>query len=231
MDKLLFRCHSVGALLSEPKSKAARDNNELGETAKSLVRNMWLHNNFDYKERVYTDAMMKGNLCEADSMKLVSQVLGNEYRAMSKKTLSNDYIVGTPDIILTKEDCVEDIKTSENLRTFLDAEPTKIYEAQAQCYMELADKSNFRLIYCLVKTPESIIANDKKKVYYKFDCDEENPDYIAASMQIEHNNNIIESIPKEKRIKVFEFKRDKAFIENLYKKIDAARLYYNTLSL
>jgi len=160
-NKILFRSSSAGALLTEPKSKAAKEAGELGETAKTLVLNMWLQHKFGYCEDVLTDEMLKGIICEQENMALVQKVLKGEFRVAYKKNISNDFITGTPDIVLQKEDCVEDIKSSSNLRTFVEAQPNKIYETQAQCYMELTGKKNFRLIYCLCKTPESIIQSMK----------------------------------------------------------------------
>lgn len=231
MDKLLFRCHSAGNLLTEPKLKSDKEAGKLSETAKSLVEAMWLKNQFGYEEKVFTDDMLKGLLCEQDSMQLVQDVLKGEFRTRYNQVISNNYIIGTPDIVLQKEDVVEDIKTSSNLRTFFEAEPTKLYITQAQCYMALTGKKNYRLIYCLVKTPPEIMTNELKKVWYRFNCDEENPDYVKAAMQLEHNNNLIGNIPKEKRIKVFEFSYDENLIQSLYAKIEKAREYYNTLSL
>lgn len=231
MKDILFRCSSVGNLLAEPRNKADKEAGRLSETAKTLVFNMWLKNEFGYEERVMTDDMMKGLLCEQDSMNLVYSVLGGEPRFRFKEQLKNKYIIGTPDIVLKKEDVVEDIKTSSNLRTFVEAELTKLYFAQAQAYMALTGKRKYRLIYCLVKTPEELLLNQKKKFYYQFNCDEENQDYINASMQIDHNNNLIDKLPKEKRIKVFSFDYDQSFIDNMYRKIEQAREYYKTLKL
>lgn len=231
MDKLLFRCHNAGNLLTEPKLKSDKEAGKLSETAKSLVEAMWLKNNFGYEERVFTDDMLKGLLCEQDSMQLVQEVLKGEFRTRYNELITNDYLAGTPDIVLKKEDVVEDIKTSSNLRTFFEAEPTKLYTTQAQCYMALTGKKHYRLIYCLVKTPSEIMTNELKKIWYRFNCDEENEDYIKAAMQLEHNNNLIDKIPKEKRIKVFEFDYDAKLIKTLYEKIEKAREYYNTLSL
>lgn len=231
MDKLLFRCHNIGNLLTEPKLKADKEAGKLSETAKSLVQAMWLKNEFGYEERVSTDDMLKGLLCEQESMQLAQDVLKGEFRARHRTPISNDYLIGTPDIVLKKEDAVEDIKTSSNLRTFVEAELTKLYFAQGQAYMALTGKRKYRLIYCLVKTPENIILNQKKKAYYTFDCNEENEDYIKASMQIDHNNNLIDKLPKEKRVKVFDFDYDQSFVDNMYRKIEQAREFYKTLSI
>ena len=81
---LLIRCSQLGQLMTEPKSKADKDAGNLSETAKTLMLEIFLWEKYGYKERVMTDAMMKGLLCEQDSMKLVQDVLGGEFRLKNK---------------------------------------------------------------------------------------------------------------------------------------------------
>jgi hypothetical protein len=229
--QILFSCHNAHGLLTEPKSKADKDAGLLGETAKTLVKDLWLKNTFGYRERIMTDEMYKGLICEQDSMALVQSVLGGEFRKRYNQRIENDYIIGTPDIVLEHEDCIEDVKTSYNLRTFMNAELTPTYYTQGQCYMWLNGKLNYRLIYCLVPTPSEIILNEQKKLYYKFDCNEENKDYQEMCEQLEHNNSLILKLPIEQRVKVFNFDYNEEHIEKLKVQIDKARIFYNSLKL
>lgn len=228
---LLFRCSRLHPLTTDPKSKADKDAGELSQTAKSMVREMWLEDKYGYRERVMTDEMMKGLLCEQDSMALVQRVLGGEFRVKSREPKSNNWIKGQCDIELKQEDVIEDIKTSYNLRTFFNAELEDNYFGQGQGYMELYGKRKYRLIYCLVPTPEKMIIEEKKRLFFKFDCNEENEDYIRMCAQIEYNNELILQIPDKDRIKVFEFGYDMEYIDKLYKRIVKAREYYNSLTL
>lgn len=223
-----FRCSNVGLLLTEPKLKSDKEACNLSETAKTMIEEKWLFDNFGYKEDILTDEMLKGILSEQDAMQLVQDVLGGAFRKRSKKYLENDYLTGTPDIIL--DDAVEDTKCSFSVKTFFNAECTKLYETQLRCYMALTGVKKARLIYCLVETPAEIIEEQKKKLYYKFGCDEENADYIKMCLQIDKNHDI-SMIQKEKRIKVFEFEHEQEFIDKLYLKIEKAREYYNSLTL
>ncbi len=229
MDKILFRCSALGKLMTEPKLKSDKEAGNISETAKTFVEEMWLENTFGYKERVLTDEMSKGIECEESSFDLIQQVLKGEFRAKNLKRYSNEYIIGEPDLITS--DYVEDAKTSWNLRTFFNAEITKDYEAQLQGYMWLLGKQKARLIYCLVKTPNDYILNEQKKLYYRFNCDESNPMYKSMCDQLEHNNNLIDAIPAEKRIKVFEIEQNQDFIDKLKNQVEKARNYYNTLTL
>lgn len=228
-NNILIRCSGAGALLTEPKLKIDKEAGNLSETAKTFVTDLWLYNTYGFKEIIKNDYMDKGNFMEQDSMDLVQEVLGGSFRSRYATKLQNDYVLGTPDIVL--EDCVEDIKTSWNLKTFFNAELSKMYFAQAQCYMWLTNKPKYRLIYCFVPTPQHIILRECEKVAWKYDKNYDNEDYIAECQQIQRNNDLINELPKEKRVKVFAFDYDEKFIENLKVKIDKAREYYNTLKL
>lgn len=232
MDKqILFRCSGVGALMTDPLTKKDKEAGVLSATAKTFVLETWLKNEYGYYEDVVTDELMKGNVCEQDSMALVQRVLGGEFRRRFGKTLQDDTLIGHPDIILNNEDYGEDVKTSANLRTFIEATPSTLYKAQCQGYMKLSGKNNFRLIYCLVKTPPEIMIEKEKRLFFKYGCDESNPDYLKSVAQINHNNEIIDSIPVEKRVKVFEFTRDEDYLNELYSRCEKAKEYYNKLSL
>lgn len=228
-NKILFRCSGVGSLMNEPKLKSDKEAGNLSETAKTFVEDKWLFDEFGFSELLKNDYMDKGNECEQDSMELVSQVVEGGFRSRYNTKLQNDYVIGTPDIVL--QDCVEDIKTSWNLKTFFNAELSKMYFAQAQCYMWLTGKEKYRLIYALVPTPQHMVLNECEKLAWKYGKNYDNEDYIAQTQQIQRNNDLIKDLPIEKRVKVFAFDYDPAFIELLKTKIEKAREYYNTLKL
>jgi hypothetical protein len=228
-NKILFRCSGTGALMTEPKLKADKDAGNLSETAKTFVEDKWLFEQFGFSESIKNQYMDKGNECEQDSMDLVGQVVEGGFRSRYNTKLQNDYVIGTPDIVLT--DCVEDIKTSWNLKTFFNAELSKMYFAQAQCYMWLTGKEKYKLIYALVPTPQSMVLNECEKLVYKYGKNYDNEDYIKECQQIQRNNDLIKELPIEKRVKVFAFDYDPAYIETLKNKIEKAREYYNTLKL
>ena len=221
-----IRCSSIGKIMTEPKLKADKEAGNLSETAKSYVEELFLEQ-FGYRDQVMTEQMYKGILCEQESMQLVTDVLGG-FRSKYDKQLENDYLTGHPDIEI--DFVVEDIKTSWDIKTFFKAELSKDYYYQLQGYMDLLDLGKARLIYCLVNTPEEIVADLKKRIWYKFGCNEDNKDYIRMSQQIQKNHTF-DHIPLEKRIKVFEIERDQQVIDKIYKQVEKARNYYNTLSL
>jgi hypothetical protein len=228
-NNILFRCSGVGALMTDPKLKADKDAGNLSETAKTFVTDVWLLNEFGFAESIKNVYMDKGNECEQDSMDLVTQVIAGGFRSRFNTKLQNEYVIGTPDIVL--DDCVEDIKTSWNLKTFFNAELSKMYFTQAQCYMWLTGKEKYRLIYSLVPTPQSMVLNECEKLVYKYGKNHDNEDYIKECQQIQRNNDLIKDLPIEKSVKVFAFDYDPAYIETLKNKIEKAREYYHTLKL
>lgn len=232
-SKFLIRASQLGQLMTDPKTKADKEAGKLSETAKTMVESIWLNDKFGYKEHTVTDEMMKGLLCEQDSMALVQEVLGGEFRVKNEERKENGYVIGTADVVLKKQDFIEDLKSSYNLRTFFNAEfkERDAYWWQGQAYMWLWGKKNYRLIYTLVPTPEAYILEQKKKFWYKFNCDETNEDYIEISMQIDRNNELISEIPPQQRIKAFEFGIDMDAIHQITVQYDKALNYYNSLSL
>lgn len=229
--QILFRCSRLGDLMTDPKTKEAKAAGELSETAKKFVQDIWLEREYGYRERVTTKEMKKGLLCEQDSMSLVQSVLGGEFRLKCSETYTNEYLIGHPDIVLKNEDYVEDIKTSWSLRTFMDAELSKNYLAQAHGYMELTGKKKYRLIYCLIPTPEDMIEDEDRRLFFQFGGNTNNPDYLESVDQLRHNNNVILTIPKEKRVKIFDFAKDEEYCADMMRRAERAAKYYNTLSL
>jgi hypothetical protein len=192
---------------------------------------MWLEREYGYREDFMTDELLKGMICEDDSLGLVQKVVGGEFRMKNSEFFKNDFVCGTPDVILKHEDYVEDVKTSFNLRTFTESDLARNYWWQGQGYMWLTGKKNYRLVYCLVKTPDHILDGEKRRWFYKFGGDESNKHYIKACEQIDRNNDLIEELPTGSRIKVFEFQFEPEKIEALKVRIEACRKFYDSLAL
>lgn len=229
MNKLLFRCHSAGALLTDPKLKSDKDAGNLSETAKTLIESMWLHNAYGYREIITTEAMTKGLRLEQDSMALAQTVLGGSFRSKNRETFKNDYLIGVPDVLT--DEYVDDHKTCFNLRTFFEAEPSKMNITQLQGYMALTGRLKARCIFTLIPNTDDAIIKECERIAWQYGRDYENADYIAHCQQIKANNDCIATIPAEQRVKVFEFEYDGTVIEKLYARIEKGREYFNTLSL
>ncbi len=124
-NQIKIRASMVGLIMTSPKLKADKKAGLLSETAKTFVESIWLENMFEYRKEVITDEIYKGLIVEQDAMVLVQSVLGGEFRKKYRHNLENDYLTGHPDIVLS--DCVEDVKSSYDVRTFFNSELTPLY--------------------------------------------------------------------------------------------------------
>ena len=223
-----FRASATGKLMTKGRKK----DELLGETAKTMIEELFLRNEFGYDEIIQTKEMKKGHLCEAESRDLVQKVLGGSYRKRNTTNFHNEYFTGTPDIILEGDQVIEDIKNSWSLKTFFKADGSnKDYYWQGQTYMELTGAKVFRLIYTLNPIPEDLMIDEERKLYYQFGQDELNDDYQRAVTQLYHNNDLINGLKPEQRVKVFTFERDDEAIKLMYDQAKAGIEYYNTLEL
>lgn len=205
---------------------------ELGATAKSLVRDIWLRREFGYDEPVMTPQLFKGLLCEQDSIGVVSRQLpATEFRVKNMNSFHDEFFTGNPDIVLRGEDTVEDIKTSWTVKTFVEAAVPEEYYGQGQVYMHLTGMKHFRLIYVLVDTPAELVLEEHKRFFFKFGADDENPHYQEACEKLDRMHYPSRFIPEEKRIKVFSFDYDPEYIAELARRVIVAREYYATLKL
>lgn len=206
-----------------------KDDVVLSETAKSHIEDIWLRKNYSYKETTITHELIKGIVCEKESIELLMEN-DSEYREKNEQFFKNDYIHGEPDIILSE--IIEDVKNSWSLRTFFNAELSDDYYWQGQGYMDLTGKKKYKLTYVLSDTPPEIVTKEinwqMAKLSYAVTDGCFDKDKIAEQIR---KNHTFSHLPIEKRIKVFEFEYNESDINKLYKTIDAARIYYNSISL
>jgi hypothetical protein len=224
-----IRASAASQIVAQPQSKADKEAGKLGKTSENYVRDIFLLNKYGYREQVITDAMTKGNLCEAESRELISEVLGGGVRMRNINHYSNVYATGTPDIVL--KDCLEDIKNSWNLKTFFNSEVQNAYYWQAQVYMWLTNIFKYRLIYTLNPTPFDMVEHEKYRMSFKFEGGDSNPDFKEFEKQIDHNNNLILSLQPKERIRVFEIEYCESDIEFLISQVVKCRNYYDNLKL
>lgn len=93
--------------------------------------------------------------------------------------------------------------------------------------MWLTEAKQGDLIYCLVNTPEEIIANELYKLSFRF------PE-IGTSEEADakyKRNYIFNDIEASKRMKKFTFQYDEKLVEELKEKIALARQYMSGLTL
>jgi len=214
-SKFIARASGAYALLSSPRSKAAKDAGELSDTAKAMVRQTWLYDTFGIYEPFSSKYTKKGTLQEDESINLLSEVDGYFY-TKNQERKTNEFITGECDILVEGEKII-DIKSSWSANTFMEAKLTKQYETQLQCYMWLWNVPRAELAYCLVDClPEQI----EKEIKYS-----ELPEEQVLK------NMTFERIPKEQRVKKFYIERDKNFAKKMSDAVTKAQAYYDSLTL
>lgn len=221
-----FRCSSLPQLMIAPKTKSE----VLSETTKTYLRELWIKEVYRRekldKANKYT---IKGVMCEPDSMDLVSKVTGQTYFKNTKQ-LQNDYITGTPDVIVKKGRkrtpvSVIDIKTSWDIWTYAAVDEKKAYKDyyyQLFGYMWLTGAKSGTLMYCLVNTPDPIFQDEVYRHSFKFGDDTE------GLIKINYN---FDDIDPTQRLKSFVFDFNSMYVDELTSKIIAAREYMKGLTL
>lgn len=213
--------------------KAKRDAPfELTKGAKSYVEKMWRRINYGYKEPVVTDILLKGQLCEEDTIEIVEGIYKlDEFRMKNEENFEDEFFTGTPDLVFDNVDLVEDVKAPWSLKTFIEKEELEpVYYCQVQVYMHLTGKKNAAVHYCLVDTPEELVGREKQRFFWKFGGDEDNAEFVEICDQIDRNH-IVSSIPAKDRIKTFCVEYDPKFMEELISRVKLAREYYKTIKL
>ena len=203
---------------------------EFGATALAYIRECWLRNEYGYDEPVLTNELLKGLLCEDEAIGVLTRQVSGPFRVKNDELFANAWFSGTPDVLT--DDAVEDVKCSWSLKTFVDVQhPSAIYYAQGQVYMDLTGRNLFRLCHVLIDTPEQIVQEERKRFYFRFNCDEENPFYLECVRKVDAMHGASALIPESQRIKVFTFARDELYIARLRKRVEQAREVYATLTL
>jgi hypothetical protein len=217
-----IRCSSLGKIMTSPKSKGE----VLSQTAKTYLKELALEEKFgirkDFSSR-YTD---KGNIQEDTAIEMASKVLSLPFALKNTEYFENEFIKGTPDLIL--EDEIIDIKCSWDGTTFPwfeDELPNKDYFWQLVGYMWLTGKTKARVVYCLVDTPEDIVQDEIRRTSWKkfeIDVTEETENEVRAKHEFSH-------ISENKRVRAFQVELNEANIEQVKEKLLHAREYYNEL--
>ncbi len=140
---------------------------------------------FDGRQRqIFNKYMTKGDLCEEDSLQLLSDIDG-EFYEKNEKYYENDFVCGTPDNVQFD---VKDIKTNFDQDSFDNAELTTLYTWQVRTYLWLCGFTKGELVYCLVNNPLHQLENKKQHIWYQLGTpDDTDEDYIKEIQQLERN--------------------------------------------
>jgi len=217
-----IRASQIGKIMTSPKTKGEL----LSKTAKTYIHEIILREKYGINKEFSSRYTDKGNQVEDIAIAMANEVLDVGFIYKNSEYFQNDWITGTPDVIT--DEILLDVKCSWDATTFPFFEteiPTKDYFYQLQGYMWLTGKTESLLIYCLVDTPLEIVEDEIRRAHWKFHKLDEDLE-LRQEIECKH---IFANIPMNKRIKIFEVKRDEKVIEQIKEKIEVARLYYDSL--
>ena len=222
MNTFRVRCSALGKIMTSPRSKSEI----LSQTAKTYVEEQVLQAKYGIVKTFNSRYTDKGNLVEDESIKLASDVLDLGFLYKNDEHFTNDWVTGTPDV--NTNDLLLDVKSSWDATTFpffATEIPTKDYFYQLQGYMWLTGKQKSLLVYCLVNTPLDMVQDEIRRAHWNANLLDESLDLIDE-VQKRHN---FDHIPDNRRVKVFEVKRDDEVIEQIKERVELCREYYETL--
>ncbi len=205
-----------------------RDNPQLPVGAKTYIKKWLKKKLFNRDEQWKSVVIDKGLACEQSGIDLISDVYGLENVYKNDEFFENDFMQGSPDII--NDEKIRDIKNSWDLFTFPrfdDELPKKEYWWQLQGYMCLTGLKKASLDYTLIDTPMSLILLDLKKLYYQSGGVAE--EWTQEKYEYLYPNYRFSDIPKEKRVKSFEFEYENWVEEKIKERVFMCRKYILTL--
>lgn len=197
----LFRCSSLGRLMTNPKT--AKEG-PLSVGARTYIRELAAQEIFAVEFEVSAREMEKGILVEPDSIAMLNRVRGLSLtKNIERRT--KDGLTGECDLYDAPRKCGHDIKSSWSAKTFPISEADcrdSDYEWQCRGYLALWDAEEWHVDYCLLDTPEHLIGYEPMQLH------------------------IVGHIPEHLRLTTWTVKRDAEKEKAIFERIKHARTYY-----
>jgi len=197
----------------------------IGKTGETFLEN-WLKEQIYSRRKEFTSKYtQKGNETEDYSIDIIAEKMGFGMLVKNEQYFENDYLCGTPDIVL--KDTIIDAKSSWDCFTFplFDTELNKNYYWQVQGYMALTGIKKAFVCYVLNDTPMHLI--QKEAFWYCKQNGYEDLDLEVFNQFIEKMT--YQNIPMEYKFKSFEVEYNQADIDLIYDRVEIARNYIKTL--
>lgn len=196
-----------------------KNNPEAPQGLKTYCQNWYKEQIYKRRKEFSSKYTAKGNEVEDQSINYIADQLGYGFLMKNLKSFSNEYLKGTPDVIL--KDHIIDVKNSWDWSTFplLETKVDTAYYWQAQAYLDLVGREKYKLIYVLSDTPADLI---QKEAYYYAknngfeELTEEIYNYFVDKMTYPDVDDSL-------KIKVFEIERNEADIKKLYNRVEVCR--------
>lgn len=216
-----FRCSAIGKILS--KSGKFTDGNKtyIEEVFAGVIHNVQKEINSKFFE--------KGLFEEESGITLLQNTLHKgELILKNKQRKHNGFIHGEFDCI-TKSGIVYDIKNAWDCFTFEKSDLTHDYKWQLISYAWLTGAKKARLFYCLNDTPEHILVQEEKKLFYSGNyIHTEDSNYINNCNEL-RKKHIHSHKPLEERFKVWDIEFTDDDFECIKQAVINARVYLQEL--
>lgn len=231
MENILFRCSSLGYIMTEPQKKSE----PLSETCITHLIDKFISIKYKRNTDIQSRYTTKGLMVEEDSITLYS-LHKKSFFKKNDTWLTDEFISGTPDLYegeeIKKATRIIDVKSSWDIFTFFRTKNkpvNKNYYWQLQGYMALTGAKSATLAYCLVDTPHPLIQDEKRKLMWKMGvATDQNPDFIEACKEID-KLSIYEDIPMGERVLETVIERNDSDIERLYERAKVCKDYIQKL--
>lgn len=230
-DSWRCRCSSLGALMTEPKTKEAKEAGDLSETAKTMLVKEFIRERYGRKKELENKYITKGTKVEEDGITIISKALG-VYISKNRERRHNNWLEGECDYIFTLEgkNVIGDNKARWDIFTFHDHYDDKIdkkEEWQLRGYMWLWEDQNVENAFIsstLVNTPEWLIEKELRSLEYKVSPDayEDAAKELLSLMRYD-------DIHYSERFIIQAIEKDEKMQESIIPKVEKAREYLEFL--
>lgn len=204
MREILFRCSSLGHLMTEPKTKAEGN---LSMGARTYLRQLAKQEIFGVEFEAGSKETEKGLRVENESIALLNRVRGLNL-AKNTERRSDGLITGECDLYDGPRRRGHDLKSSWSVRTFpgwvIDC-VNPLYEWQMRGYMILWDAWEWEVNYALVDTPDDLVRHEPLDLH------------------------LVSHIPEALRLTTWVIERDLQKDAEIRMRVEAARHYYAQL--
>lgn len=214
MKEFKIRCSAIGQIMSA--------SGKLIEGNKTYCQTWIKEQIYDRKKEFSSKTTEKGNIVEDNSIDFIAEQLGFGLLFKNEKHFEDDFMTGTPDIILN--DLIIDAKNSWDCFTFpllADKLPNSDYYWQAQGYMNLTGRDKYKVVYVLSDTPQNLI--EREAYWY---CKNNGYDDLDIDIYNEFESKMTyPNIPNNLKIKVFDIERSENDIQSIKDKVLMCREY------
>lgn len=214
MKDFKIRCSAISHIMSA-SGKLIEGNKTYCDT--------WLKEQLYGRKKEFTSkTTQKGNIVEDNSIDFIADQLDLGFLMKNEIFFEDEYMTGTPDVVI--KNLIIDAKNSWDCFTFPLFEkelPNMAYYWQAQGYMNLTGKSNYKVAYVLSDTPSNLI--EREAYWY---CKNNGFDDLDMDIYKEFESKMTyPNIPNYLKIKVFDIVRNDDDIQKVKDKVLMCREY------